>query len=101
MILIDRLIIGGVKFVLTKVAAAVEQELNDDTVLREQLLTAQMQLELGELTQEEFDAVEARVLTRLREIQEERGGGAISPLEYKITGAEASVTFDHDDENER
>ena len=35
MLIIDSLIISGVRFVLDKVAAAVETELNDDTVLRE------------------------------------------------------------------
>ncbi len=34
MILIDRMLVGGIKFVLGKVAVAVEQELNDDTALR-------------------------------------------------------------------
>jgi hypothetical protein len=101
MLILDRLLIGGIKFVLGKVAAAVDQELNDDTVLREQLLTAQMQLELGEMTQPEFDQFEADILLRLREIQERRGAGPISPLEYKITGAEAQVTFEPADDDER
>ena len=47
------------RFVLDKVAAAVESELNDDTALREALLDAQMRLELGEMSQEEFDGLEA------------------------------------------
>ena len=38
MVIIDTLLIGGIRFVLDKVAAAVETELNDDTALREQLL---------------------------------------------------------------
>ncbi len=97
MIILDRLLVGSIKFVLGKVAAAVDQELNDDTALREQLLAAQMQVELGELTQAQFDALEADILARLREIQERRGAGPLSPLEYKITGAEAQITFDPDD----
>ena len=101
MLILDRLLIGGIKFVLNKVVAAVDQELNDDTVLREQLLTAQMQLELGEMSQEEFDQLEEGVLIRLREIQERKGGGPISPLEFKITGAEAQVTFELDDDEDQ
>ena len=54
MLIIDSLIISGVRFVLDKVAAAVDTELNDDTVLRERLLDAQMRLELGEMTQDEL-----------------------------------------------
>ena len=64
MLIIDSLLIGGIRFVLDKVAAAVETEMNDDTALREQLLAAQMQLELGEMSQEEFDALEADILAR-------------------------------------
>src|SRR3954467_8003126 len=86
MLIIDSLIISGVRFVLDKVAAAVEQELNDDSVLRERLLDAQMRLELGELSMEEFTEIEQDVFARLREI---RGGhtGAIS-----MTSNDSSVT---------
>ena len=52
MLIIDSLIVSGVRFVLDKIVAAVDTELNDDTALRERLLDAQMRLELGELTQE-------------------------------------------------
>ena len=75
MLIIDSLIISGVRFVLDKVAAAVETELNDDTVLRERLLDAQMRVELGEMSQEEFDEFEADILARIREIKERQRGG--------------------------
>jgi hypothetical protein len=97
-LIIDSLIISGVRFVLDKVVAAVDTELNDDTVLRERLLDAQMRLELGEMTQEEFDGLETDVLARLREINERRRGGesaAISPKDMKVTGIEA--TFEGDE----
>jgi len=97
MLIIDSLLIGGIRFVLEKVAAAVEAEMNDDTALRERLLAAQMQVELGEMSQSEFEALEADILERLREIRErQRGGesGAISPRDMKVTGVEA--TFEGD-----
>jgi Gas vesicle protein G len=97
MILIDSLLIGGLRFVLDKIAAAVDTELNDDTALREQLLAAQMRLELGEISQEEFKRFEADVLARLREIRERRQGGepaTLSPSDYKVTGVEASFAGD-------
>ena len=93
MIIIDSLIISGVRFVLDKLAAAVETELNDDTVLRERLLDAQMRLELGELTQEEFDTLESDIVARIREIKARQRGGesaAISPRDMKVTGIEAT-----------
>ena len=98
MLIIDSLIISGVRFVLDKVAAAVETELNDDTVLRERLLDAQMRLELGELTQEEFDDLESDLVARIRDIKERQRGGesaVISPKDMKVTGIEA--TFEGDE----
>jgi len=97
MLIIDSLLISGVRFVLDKIAAAVDTELNDDTVLRERLLDAQMRLELGELTEEEFNAVEADIVARIREIKERQRGGesaAISPKDMKVTGIEASFEGD-------
>jgi hypothetical protein len=93
MLIIDSLIISGVRFVLDKVAAAVETELNDDSVLRERLLDAQMRVELGEMSQQEFDEFEADVVARIREIKERQRGGesaAISPKDMKVTGIEAT-----------
>jgi Gas vesicle protein G len=100
MIIIDRLLIGGLRFVLDKVAAAVDTELNDDTALREQLLAAQMRLELGEIDQAEFDKLESDLLARLRDIRERRQGSeaaALSPKDYKVTGIEASFGGDEHD----
>ncbi len=98
MLIIDSLIISGVRFVLDKVVAAVDAELNDDSVLRERLLAAQMQVELGEMTQAEFDELEAEFLVRIREIKARQRGGesaVISPKDMKITGIEA--TFEGDE----
>jgi hypothetical protein len=90
-IVVDRLLTGGIKFVLGKIAAAVDAELNDDSRLREELLAAQMRLELGEITEEEFRAAEADLLARLREIRERQLGEAPKPGEMKVTGVEATI----------
>ena len=97
MIILDRMLVGGIKFVLGKVAAAVDAELNDDSRLREELLEAQMRLELGELTEQEFAVFEKDVLARLREIRERQQGAPIKPGEYKVTGVEATADFDTDE----
>ena len=97
MFIIDSLLIGGLRFVLDKVAATVDSELNDDTALREQLLAAQMRVELGEITQQEFGLLEADILRRLRELREQRQGSeeaALSSSDYEITGIEASFEGD-------
>jgi len=97
MILIDSLLIGGIKFCLDKVITAVDREMNDDTAPREELLAAQMRLELGEIDEAEFRELETDLLARIREIRERAQGGpvGIDPEEYKITGAE--VTFEGDE----
>ena len=98
MLIIDSLIISGVRFVLDKVAEAVETELNDDSVLRDRLLDAQMRVELGEMTQAEFDELEVEILARIRDIKERQRGGesaVISPKDMKVTGIEA--TFEGDE----
>jgi hypothetical protein len=80
MIVLDRLLTGGIRFVLDKVAAAVDAEMNSSDTLREDLLAAQMRFELGEISEEELADVERVVLARLREIREEQTGpgGAMS-----------------------
>ena len=98
MLIIDSLIIAGVRFVLDKVVAAVETEMNDDSVLRERLLAAQMQVELGEMTQAGVRrASRPTSSSRIREIKERQRGGEsafISPKDMKVTGIEASFEGD-------
>ena len=97
MLIVDRMIIGGIKFVLGKVAGAVDAELNDDSHLREELLAAQMRVELGEMTAEDFAGFEADILARLRQIRERQLGEAaaashqIASGEMKVTGVEATA----------
>jgi hypothetical protein len=103
-IVLDRLLIGGISFVLDKIANAVDAELNDDERLRADLLAAQMQVELGEISEEDFAELEADILLRLREIRERRTGAAAGAVSFG-SGAEVEVSFggeepepDRDDE---
>ena len=101
MIILDTLLIGGIKFVLGKVVDAVDAELNDDTHLREELLAAQMQLELGEISDAQFAETERQLLDAIRAIRDRRQRADEGPGEVKITGIEASVwSDDEDDEGE-
>jgi Gas vesicle protein G len=81
MFLLDSLMIDGISWVLRTVTTAAEAEMNDDTALREQLLAAEMQRELGEITDEEFADIERDLLTRIREIKDRRDGSS-GPLEF-------------------
>jgi hypothetical protein len=95
MFILDSLLIGGLRFVLDKVATVVDSELNDETALRERLLAAEMRLDLGEISQEEFDALEAEILERLREIrkQQQPESPAMASKDYKVT-VDASLEGD-------
>ena len=79
MFVLDRLLVGGLRFVLDKVATAVDAELNDETAVREELLELQMRHELGEIDEREMAVRERELLDRLRELRRgEEAGGAIS-----------------------
>ena len=93
MFLLDSLLIGGLRFVLDKVATVADQQMNDETVLRERLLEAQMRLEMGEISAEEFSAVEQDVLDRLREMRARRQQ-EIDDADLKVTGVEITVDED-------
>jgi hypothetical protein len=93
-ILIDSLLVGGLRFVLDKVAAAVDAEMSDDTVWREELLAAQMRLELGEISEREFARIERELLARIREIRERQQGRPGPPGAYRVTGVDVSVAGD-------
>ena len=76
MFLLDSLMISGLRWVMNTVVTAAESEMNDDTALREQLLDAEMRREMGEISDQEFEDLEADLLTRIREIKERREGGS-------------------------
>ena len=64
--------VAGLKFVLQQVADLADQELDDEPRLREQLLLLQVQLEDGDIDEDEFAEREADLLARLREIRAAR-----------------------------
>jgi hypothetical protein len=97
LLIVDRMLVGGIRFVLGKIAAAVDAELNDDSRLREELLAAQMRLELGDLTPEEFARFEADVLGRLREIRERQLGEAGQALKTgEVKSVEVTASFEQE-----
>ena len=79
MIVLDRMLASGIKFVLGKIAAAVDAELDDGDRLREELLNdqpwkerlieLQMMLEVGDITEEQYTQEEAQVFQALRDIR--------------------------------
>lgn len=72
--------VAGIRWVLGKVQQVAEEELTDDTPVKQELMELQMRLELGEIDDEEYVAREAAIMLQLREIREwrERLGKGVS-----------------------
>jgi hypothetical protein len=86
--ILDTLLVGSLRFVLDKIVAAAEAESEDDSSLREQLLEAQMRLELGEISDEEFADTERDLLARIREIKGRQSGAITMSSKDRIAGVE-------------
>ncbi|HTC94755.1 MAG TPA: gas vesicle protein GvpG [Terriglobales bacterium] len=72
MFLIDDLLlmpIDGMKFVFRTLARIAEEQYTDDAPIKERLLELQVRLESGEISEEEYVALEAGILRDLREVQ--------------------------------
>jgi hypothetical protein len=93
MFLLDSLLIGGIRFVLDKVATIADQEINDPERQRERLLEAQLKLESGEMSDEEFAEIEADVFARIREIKARtQPEDTIVDEDHRVAGVEISVS---------
>jgi hypothetical protein len=69
---------------LDKVRRAVEEELTDDTQVKEDLMRLQLELEAGDIDDDEYLVQEAAIMARLREVRRWReqlgmsvGGGPV------------------------
>ena len=62
--------IQGVHGLATKINEAAESELLDESRLRSELMELPMRLEMGEITEEEYDGQERGLLERLNAIRE-------------------------------
>jgi len=60
---------AGLKFVFQQIADLADQELNDENAVRDQLLLLQVQLEDGDVDEDDFAEQEPELLARLRDIK--------------------------------
>ena len=65
--------VRGTIWIAERIAEHAEHELNDEVVTRRLLLEAEAALERGELTEDEFDAIEDELLDRLELAEDLRG----------------------------
>lgn len=72
--------VAGIKWSLGKVQQVVEDEITDDAPVKQELMELQMQLELGDIDDDEYVRREAELMARLREVRawRERLGKATS-----------------------
>ena len=61
--------VAGIRWSLRKVAQVVDEELTDDSSIKQELMELQMQLELGDIDDAEYVRREAELMARLREVR--------------------------------
>src|SRR5918998_3276910 len=64
--------VNGIRWTLGKVQQVAEEELTDDSAVKQEFMELQMQLELGDIDDAEYTRREAELMQRLREIREWR-----------------------------
>ena len=105
MLLIDDLLLApfsGFNFIMRTVLKVAEEQWTDDAPLKEQLLELQVQLESGDMTEEQYLEAEAAILREIREVQRrkiELAGGDPDALAGGLSGkvqegSGASLTWD-------
>src|SRR5687767_4158931 len=80
--------VAGIRWSLRKVQQVVDEELTDDSTIKQELMELQMQLELGDIDDDEFVRREAVLMARLREVREwrERLGKGVSGGPVRVGG---------------
>src|SRR5689334_20013019 len=89
MILVDDLLflpVDGFKFILNQIQQLADGELNDESVIKTQLLELQMHLELEDITEEDYKKQEADLFARLRAIKQQQ----LDALHEAVHTAESS-----------
>jgi len=61
--------IAGIEWSMNQVMKVVEEELTDDSIVKQDFMALQMKLELGEIDDEEYAREEAVIMARLREVR--------------------------------
>jgi hypothetical protein len=94
--ILDSLLIDGLAFVFDKIRIAADAEQDDEGRLREALLEGQTRLEAGDMSEDEYAALERDVLERLGAARRRRQGGAETVTGSRVTGVDVQFTGDDD-----
>ena len=75
MFLVDDILflpVDGFKFILRQIQQVADRELNDESLIKSQLLELQMRLELEEISEADYKDQEAELFARLRVIKQQQ-----------------------------
>lgn len=92
MLLIDDLLLApfsGFNFIMRTLLKVAEEQWTDDAPLKEQLLELQVQIESGEINEQQYLEAEGAILKAIREVQRrkiELAGGDPDALEGGLSG---------------
>jgi hypothetical protein len=64
--------VAGIRWTLGQVQRVAEQELTDDTKIKNDIMELQLRLELGEIDEAEYAKAEAVLMQQLRDVREWR-----------------------------
>ncbi len=84
-----KLPIAGFNWILRQIQTMADEELLNDQPWKERLIELQMMLEVGDITEEEYKAEEAKVFAALRDIRARRE--AISRQRADEEGEEGGI----------
>lgn len=87
------------EFSMKKVEGVVREELTDDTRIKGELMELQLKLELGDIDDDQYVAMEAELMLQLREIREwrEQFGMGVSGGPVRVQGSGSREKVEPDD----
>ena len=95
MLLIDDLLalpLTGFKFVLRTLGQVAEEQYTDSGPVKERLLELQVQLESGDISEDEYTRAEAEIFRELREIENRKREMAGVPAQGRAIDASGSAS---------
>jgi len=86
--------VAGIRWTLNQIMQVAEEELTDDSVIRQELMELQMQLELGDIDDAEYVRREAELMARLRDVRawRERFGKSVAGGPVRVSGSREEGT---------
>ena len=93
--------VAGIKWSLRKIQQVVDEELTDDSAIKQELMELQMKLELGDIDDTEYVRREQELMARLREVRawRERLGKSVSGGPVRVSAEGEGSEGSEDEES--